>query len=69
MKWAWGRYWPFCLSACAFLVFGIFLSDMRWAVRGSLLVLALGLLELLWVWFKKRNQSKKANSSEEQTWE
>ena len=65
VKWAWGHYWPFCLSACAFFVFGFFLSDMRWAVRGSLLVLGLGLLELLWVWVKKRNQSKKASSSEE----
>lgn len=67
MKWAWGHYWPFFLSACAFFVFGFFLSDMRWAVRGSLLVLALGLLELLRVWFVERNRSKKANSSEEQT--
>lgn len=64
MKWAWSHYWPFCLSACAFILFGFFLSDMRWAVRGSLLVLGLGLLELLRVWFVERNQSKKANSSE-----
>lgn len=65
MKWVWSHYWPFCLSACAFLVFGIFLSDMHWAVRGALFVLALGLLELLWVWVKKRNQSEEVSPSEE----
>lgn len=31
----------------------------------TLLVLVLGLLELFWAWFMERNQSKKANSSEE----
>lgn len=65
MKWVWSHYWPFCLSACVFIVVGFFLSDMHWAVRGSLLVLALGLLELLWVWVKKRNQSEEVSSSEE----
>lgn len=65
MKWVWSHYWPFCLSACVFIVVGFFLSDMHWAVRGSLLVLALGLLELLRVWFVERNRGKKANSSEE----
>lgn len=65
MKWAWSHYWPFCLSACAFIVFGFCLSDMRWAVRGALLVLALGLLELFWAWFADYRRGKKANSSEE----
>lgn len=65
MKWVWSHYWPFCLSACAFFVFGFFLSDMRWAVRGSLLVLALGLLELLRAWFADYRRGKKASSLEE----
>lgn len=65
MKWVWGRYWPFCLSACAFLVFGIFLSDMRWAVRSALIVLGLGVMEVLWALFFSYRRRKKANSSEE----
>lgn len=65
MKWVWSHYWPFCLSACAFIVFGFFLSDTRWAVRGSLLVLGLGLLELLRVWFMERRQSRKTEVSKD----
>jgi len=65
MKWAWSHYWPFCLSACAFIVFGFFLSDMRWAVRGALIVLAIGLLELLRVWFVERHRSKKTEVSKD----
>lgn len=60
MKWVWSHYWPFCLSACAFLVFGIFLDDMRWAVRGALIVLGLGVMEVLWALFFSYRRRKKA---------
>lgn len=52
------------VSLCVF-VFGIFLDDMRWAVRGALIVLGLGVMEVLWALFFSYRRSKKANSSEE----